>query len=178
MQNCSYWYHKLEQLYAAIAHVFVDIKADNVLVEITDESVLTSFVKEEMTNPSKRKLIDDMPVYASKAFSIPKTHGKAVLGDFGAAVPGDKVRNHDAQPNIYRSPEVMLNADWSYPIDIWNVGTVVGYFLKPATRVSRGTSDLALRFGTFSRVDICSRVMIQMAKDILLVLTLPKLWEC
>ena len=48
-----------------------------------------------------------------------------MLSDFGSAVQGDERRNHDAQPNIYRSPEVMLKTDWSYPVDIWNVGVMV-----------------------------------------------------
>ena len=33
--------------------------------------------------------------------------------------------NHDAQPNVYRSLEVMLKVEWSYAIDIWNVGVMV-----------------------------------------------------
>ncbi|CAH0044611.1 unnamed protein product [Clonostachys solani] len=46
------------------------------------------------------------------------------MSDFGAAVRGDLKRNHDAQPEVYRSPEVMLEVTWSYPIDIWNVGVM------------------------------------------------------
>lgn len=34
-------------------------------------------------------------------------------------------RNHDAQPNVYRSPEVMVKAPWSYHVDIWNVGAMI-----------------------------------------------------
>ncbi|KAE8443134.1 hypothetical protein EG329_002303 [Mollisiaceae sp. DMI_Dod_QoI] len=53
------------------------------------------------------------------------TLGKAVLSDFGSAIRGDEKRNHDAQPDVYRSPEVMLKVDWSYPVDIWDVGAMV-----------------------------------------------------
>jgi serine/threonine protein kinase len=66
-----------------------------------------------------------MPVFASRRFDLPKVFGRAVLSDFGSAVGGDQRRNHDAQPNVYRSPEVMLKIDWSYPVDIWNVGVMV-----------------------------------------------------
>lgn len=66
-----------------------------------------------------------MPIYASRPLELPKIFGKAVLSDFGSAVRGDEKRNHDAQPNVYRSPEVMLKTEWSYPIDIWNVGVMV-----------------------------------------------------
>lgn len=55
----------------------------------------------------------------------PKLLGKAVLSDFGSAIRGDEKRNHDAQPDVYRSPEVMLKVDWSYLVDIWDVGAMV-----------------------------------------------------
>ncbi|KAI4118110.1 MAG: hypothetical protein LQ345_001767, partial [Seirophora villosa] len=35
--------------------------------------------------------------------------------------PRKEVRGN-AQPNLYRAPEVFLKAPWSYSIDIWNVG--------------------------------------------------------
>ncbi|KAL4899207.1 kinase-like domain-containing protein [Aspergillus multicolor] len=66
-----------------------------------------------------------MPVYASRRVESPHSFGRAVLSDFGSAVRGDEKRNHDAQPNVYRSPEVMLKTEWSYPVDIWNVGAMI-----------------------------------------------------
>lgn len=67
-------------------------------------------------------------MYASRRFELPKIFGRVVLSDFGSAVRGDERRNHDAQPNVYRSPEVMLKTEWSYPIDIWNVGVMVCFY--------------------------------------------------
>jgi serine/threonine-protein kinase SRPK3 len=112
----------------------VDIKGDNILQEIEDKSILEAFTKAEMEHPSLRKFVKDAPVYASRRFELPKTFGRAVLSDFGSAVRGDPKRNHDAQPNVYRSPEVMLKTEWSYPIDIWNVGVMVRpvYFSGPS----------------------------------------------
>ncbi|KAJ5799909.1 uncharacterized protein N7518_001977 [Penicillium psychrosexuale] len=101
-----------------------DIKSDNILQEIEDLSILDSFSKAEMEHPSPRKFVNDMPVYASRRFDLPRFFGLAVLSDFGSAVQGDEKRNHNAQPNVYRAPEVMLKAEWSYPIDIWNVGVM------------------------------------------------------
>lgn len=105
--------------------VLIDIKSDNILQEIEDKSILESFTQAELKNPSPRKFVNGMPIYASRRFDLPKVFGRAVLSDFGSAVRGDERRNHDAQPNVYRSPEVMLKTDWSYPIDIWNVGAMV-----------------------------------------------------
>jgi serine/threonine protein kinase len=91
--------------------VLIDIKSDNILQEIEDKSILKSFTQAELENPSPRKIVNGMPVYASRRLDLPKMFGRAVLSDFGSAVRGDKRRNHDTQPNVYRSPEVMLKID-------------------------------------------------------------------
>jgi len=95
------------------------------LQEIVDDRILEDFVKAEITTPSPRKFIEGHPVYRSRQFGLPTQFGGAVLSDFDTAVRGDKKRNHDAQPNVYRSPEVMLGTEWSYPVDIWNVGVMI-----------------------------------------------------
>jgi len=102
-----------------------DIKADNILIEIDDQDILDSFVNAELEFPSPRKTVDGVPVYVSRQFDLPKKFGLVVLSDFGSAVRGDEKRTHDAQPNVYRCPEVMLKTEWSYPADIWNVGAMV-----------------------------------------------------
>ena len=81
-----------------------------------------------MERPSSRKFVkavDDALVYASRCLDQPKALGNAVLSDFGLAVRGDEKRNHDAQPDMYRPPEVVLKVDCSYPVDIWDVGAMV-----------------------------------------------------
>lgn len=104
---------------------FIDINSSNVLHELKEESLFERFTQAEMQNPSRRKIVNDMPVYASRHFDRQMLHGHAVLGDVDSAVSGEKTWNHDVQPNVYRSPEVMLGTGWSYPIDIWNVGVMV-----------------------------------------------------
>ena len=87
-----------------------DIKADNILRAIVDDGILEAFVKEEMETPSPRKFIDRAPIYMSRRFGLPDDFGRIILGDFGSAVRGDGKQNHDAQPNMYRAPEVILQA--------------------------------------------------------------------
>ncbi|KAJ5483236.1 protein kinase domain protein [Penicillium desertorum] len=111
--------------YVSLICIRIDIKSDNILQEIEDKSILESFTQAELEKPSPRKIVNGLPVYASRRFDLPKVFGRAVLSDFGSAVRGDEKRNHDAQPDVYRSPEVMLKTDWSYPVDIWNVGVMV-----------------------------------------------------
>jgi hypothetical protein len=107
----------------------VDIKADNILHAIADKGILESFIKDEIETPSPCKYVNNAPIYMSRRFGLPEEFGSIVLSDFGGVVKGDVKRNHNAQPGVYRSPEVMLTATWSYPIDVWNVGTMVCLYI-------------------------------------------------
>ncbi|KAJ5978133.1 protein kinase domain protein [Penicillium viridicatum] len=120
----------LDYLHTECKLVHTDIKSDNILQEIEYKSILESFTQAGLKSPSPRKIVNGFPVYAPRRFDLPKVFGRAVLSDFGSAVRGDERRNHDAQPNAYRSPEAMLRTDWSYPVDIWNVGVMVWDLFK------------------------------------------------
>lgn len=117
------------------------------MISIEDNSILERFVQDEMEDPTPRKHIDGYTIYASRIFRQPKTFGDAVISDLGEAEDGKLQRHHNAQPNWYRSPEVMLKADWSYPADIWNVGAMVGTLWCGF--------DMPLL--TFTRYGICSK---------------------
>lgn len=49
-----------------------DIKADNIMLELVDESVLEAFTQSEMDDPSPRKTVDGSPIYLSQKFWPPK----------------------------------------------------------------------------------------------------------
>ncbi|PSK42124.1 hypothetical protein B9Z65_4038 [Elsinoe australis] len=108
-----------------LTEVHTDIKADNILQSIEDQSILEAFTQAELKQPSPRKVIDEYTVYASRSLGLPKSFGNSVLSDVASAVAGDEQHDHDIQPDVYRSPEVMLNMPWSYPADIWNVGVMI-----------------------------------------------------
>lgn len=99
--------------------------------ELNDASVLEKFVQDEVEKPSPRKITGDRVIYLSRLLDPPKQFGQALLCDFGSAVQGEEERNHNAQSEIYRSPEVMLMANWSYPTDIWNLGVMVSRQRNP-----------------------------------------------
>ena len=103
----------------------VDIKADNIMFGIQDDSVFTAFEKEEQLDPSPRKLVDEITIYLSRELRMPKEWGAPVLCDFGSAVTGDIEHLEDIQPDVYRAPEVILEAPWSYQVDVWNAGCMV-----------------------------------------------------
>ncbi|KAK6207875.1 serine threonine protein kinase [Colletotrichum tabaci] len=92
---------------------------------IEDDSVFSAFEEQELLNPSPRKLVDGRAVYLSRELQMPKEWGAPVLCDFGSAVVGDTEHTEDVQPDIYRAPEVILEAPWSYHIDIWNAGCMI-----------------------------------------------------
>ncbi|KAL5346504.1 hypothetical protein ACLOAV_008775 [Pseudogymnoascus australis] len=102
-----------------------NIKASNILSEIEDEFILAEFEAAEANSPSAKAIRDDRTIYASRKLGRPKTFGPPFLCDFGVARFGDEVNNEDIQPEVYRAPEVILEMDWSYPVDIWNVGVMI-----------------------------------------------------
>jgi serine/threonine protein kinase len=140
----------------------VDIKADNILIEIEDQGILKAFVDAEMSSPSPRKVVDGKPIYETRQFGLPKEYGRVVLGDFGSAVRGDKPQIHDAQPDVYRCPEVMLKTEWGYPADIWNVGAMVRTF--SSLRRNQTLTEVH-RFGTSMRINTSFTASIQSKSD-------------
>ena len=106
-----------------------DLKSDNVLMALRDQSVLDTVVQDEMSSPLPQKKLEDQTIYLSRNdFGLQaKDLGRPVITDFGLAVRGDEpcTYNHPIQPDGYQAPEVVLRAGWSYSVDIWNLGTLV-----------------------------------------------------
>ena len=117
---------------------------------IEDDSVFAAFEDQELLEPSARKLVDgDRSIYVSRELQMPKEWGALVLCDFGSAVPGDMEHSEDVQPDVYRAPEVILEAPWSYQIDIWNAGCMVSIqerrernLLVQLTRIHAASLDM------------------------------------
>ncbi|XEU97568.1 hypothetical protein FSHL1_002854 [Fusarium sambucinum] len=115
----------LEYLHDECQIIHTDIKADNIMFGITDPSVFVDFEEEEMRDPCPRKELEGRTIYTSRAMKSTGMIGPPVLCDFGSAVFGDSQNVECVQPNVYRAPEVTLEASWDYKIDIWNVGCMV-----------------------------------------------------
>ncbi|KAI6363522.1 hypothetical protein MCOR25_005880 [Pyricularia grisea] len=116
----------LDFLHTECQIIHTDIKADNIMFGIQDGSVFTAFEEQEMLEPSPRKTMDGRTIYLSRELRMPpRTWGAPVLCDFGSAASGDVEHFEDVQPDIYRAPEVILEAPWSYQIDIWNTGCMI-----------------------------------------------------
>ena len=99
------------------------------MLPFEDLTVLNDYVHEQETHPAPFEERRGRPVYQSQPDfgRLRKGVGFVKLTDFGFSARGDSSRKfyHDIQPLEYTAPEVMLQAGWSYPADIWNLGLVV-----------------------------------------------------
>ncbi|KAF7562369.1 hypothetical protein G7046_g1783 [Stylonectria norvegica] len=112
----------LDFLHTECKIIHTDIKADNIMFDVKDDSIFDTFEEAELVNPTPRKVLDGRTIYVSRQLQSPQGWGAPVLCDFGSAVFGDTKHVEAIQPQIYRSPEVILEAPWSYNVDIWNTG--------------------------------------------------------
>ncbi|PKY07214.1 protein kinase [Aspergillus campestris IBT 28561] len=112
---------------SSIDYLYLDIKADNIMLGIDDDSVFGDFEQSELQHPVPRKEVDPNGriLYMSQELKMPKPLGAPVLCDFGSAVFGNQSHTEFVQPDIYRAPEVILGAPWTYSVDIWNVGCMI-----------------------------------------------------
>ncbi|KAJ5903916.1 hypothetical protein N7504_006299, partial [Penicillium tannophilum] len=115
----------LDYLHTECKIIHTDIKADNIMFGIADDSVFRDFEEAELQDPCPRKELDGRTIYTSCELKMPKQLGAPILCDFGSAVLGDEKHLEDIQPDIYRAPEVILEVPWTYSVDIWNVGCVI-----------------------------------------------------
>ncbi|UPK90929.1 hypothetical protein LCI18_001864 [Fusarium solani-melongenae] len=88
---------------ASVIHT--DIHSDNLLIAITDDSILFTVEDNELQRPSYM-------LGGAGAFTI---------CDLGQARIGE-VHRGNAMPVPYRAPEVILGMTWGNAVDIWSVG--------------------------------------------------------
>ena len=105
-----------------------DLKPDNVLVKIEGPSILERDALDEYENPLPRKTTDDgRVIYLSRnnygRFLAPV--GIVQISDFGFAVSGASPQTGCIQADIYRAPEVVVDAGYTYTADIWSLGVMV-----------------------------------------------------
>lgn len=113
----------------------LDIKLSNLMLTIEDETMLTDFEAAERREPSARKNVDQVrSIYASRAFRRPQNHawGYPVLCDFGEARMGGAYAYEEIQPEVYKTPEIIMQTEWSHSVDIWNVACLVSPSTLPS----------------------------------------------
>lgn len=96
------------------------------MVRLEDKTILAKDAYDEFTNPLPQKKYDDRTIYLSRNnYGQPKSvTGIVSITDFDRSVQGDIFNNNCIQAEIYRAPEAILAAGWSYSADIWNLGVM------------------------------------------------------
>ncbi|KAJ5591710.1 kinase domain protein [Penicillium hispanicum] len=118
----------LDYLHTQSHIIHTDLKSDNILMALGDQSILQRVVKDEADHPLPQKNTEDRTIYLSRnnfGFDVDQL-GRPVITDFGLSVYRDKApHTHTIQPNSFRAPEVVLGAEWNYSVDIWNLGSLI-----------------------------------------------------
>ncbi|KAF7629650.1 hypothetical protein AFLA_013359 [Aspergillus flavus NRRL3357] len=104
----------LDYLHTECQIIRTDIKANNIMFELADDSVFIKSEDDELQNPSPRKELDVRAIYLSRELEIlPGKIDAPVLCDFGSATLGCMIWNifeggslftgHDPEFKAYRS---------------------------------------------------------------------------
>lgn len=106
----------------------VDLKPDNIMVEPENSSIFEPEVQSEYHQPLPQKTgTDGRTLYFSRSDfgATVGVTGWVELTDFGYSVLGTSPQSGPIQAEVYRAPEVILDAGYSYSADIWNLGVMV-----------------------------------------------------
>ncbi|KAF4156645.1 hypothetical protein CNMCM8927_007740 [Aspergillus lentulus] len=120
----------LDFLHTEAEIIHTDLKTDNLMLTLEDNTMLLDFAKAEAEDPSPRKNIDESrTIYKSRKFRRPtggKGYGLPILCDFGEARIGKRQESGPfVQPHIYRAPEVIFEMQWGSAVDIWNLAGLI-----------------------------------------------------
>lgn len=100
------------------------------MVKLEDDSILSNSARHEYEKPLPQKVCEDgRTIYITRNnFGAPRGPiGVIRITDFDCAVRGDQPNSGCIQAEIYRAPEVIVDAGFSYSADIWSLGVMVCY---------------------------------------------------
>ncbi|RFN44531.1 cmgc/srpk protein kinase [Fusarium flagelliforme] len=117
------------------------MKPGNLMMTIEDAKTLEQSAKDEFVNPVPAKQLNSRTIYKSRKISGTLGRpGFIQISDFDSSsrTEPDKVNMGPVGAEIFRAPEIMLNAGYTYPADIWSLGTMVrptqhSYLFDPDT---------------------------------------------
>lgn len=116
-----------------IADIVIDIQPANIMIQIPDEGLVADYLNSTHTNaPDVAKSLEDYAIipsqslredYFQEGFNLMDLD--ICLSDWGVASFTDRHLSELIQPTLLRAPEVILEAPWGCPADIWNLGALI-----------------------------------------------------
>jgi serine/threonine-protein kinase SRPK3 len=110
---------------------YTDIKPDNVMIQISDVSIIDRYLAENPVDPSLLSGTAILPCsipsqnlgsyYLTSDVSDPDI----CLIDWGAASWSHQHLTRLIQPVLLRAPEVVIFAPWDTAVDVWNLGAMI-----------------------------------------------------
>ncbi|OCL05752.1 kinase-like protein [Glonium stellatum] len=107
--------------------IHTDLHSDNLLIALTNDSILAKVEDDEIRTPSARKQVGDTIIYVSRYMLAGA--GSLTICDLGQARIGNE-HSGNAMPVPYRAPEVILNMKWGNAVDMWSVGLLAWDLLE------------------------------------------------
>ncbi|KAG5795434.1 hypothetical protein H9Q69_005527 [Fusarium xylarioides] len=121
-----------------------DLKDDNIMVTIENDSILADFISSQTNSPHPRHIRseDGRITYLSQRDFGPLRGSRLLpeLADFNLSYPGlENGLGHLSaiQSHRFRAPEVLLGYPWSYSADIWNLGLLMWNLLQDISLFDR-----------------------------------------
>jgi len=105
----------------------INLKPDNIMVKLEDPMILEQDAHDEYLHPLPQKHVDERTIYLSRNDygQLSRSTGVVQKVDFDLSVSGDVPRSGYIQADVYRAPEVILDAGYTYSADIWSLGVMV-----------------------------------------------------
>ncbi|KAI6344114.1 hypothetical protein MCOR25_011112 [Pyricularia grisea] len=111
--------------------IHTDLHSGNLLLGISDESCLAEYEKNELENPTPRKVLVDRVIHVSQiSFNIGKVPHLCDFGHSRICTDG-QLQQGRAMPIQYRTPEMLLDMPWDYSVDLWALALTIWDLLEP-----------------------------------------------
>ncbi|KAG5943915.1 hypothetical protein E4U59_007808 [Claviceps monticola] len=107
------------------------VRAGNLLLGITDESQLAQFEDNERMRPTPRKVIGDRVIHVSQMLMTAADPPHLCEIGHARICPDSELQTGLIMPTQYRAPEVLLDRQCDFAVDLWSIGIFVWELLEP-----------------------------------------------